>query len=954
MKKGFLEYVAEDIIGKKGTNLADVAVVFPNKRAALFINEHLARIADKPIWSPAYITISDLFRQQTELEVGDSIKLICDLYKSFLECTGTDETLDHFYGWGQLLLSDFDDIDKNMADADKVFANLKDIHELDDISFISEAQREILKKFFHSFTDSHPTEIKKRFLTLWNHLGDIYHNFNERLAKQNLAYEGALYRSVVSNGKADFKYSTYAFVGFNALHTVERKLFLKLKQESKALFYWDFDDYYMKGNEAGHYVSQYLQEFPNELDSMDSDIYENLSKPKKINYISATTENIQARYIARWLRENNRIAAGKKTAIVMCDESLLQTIIHCLPPEADKVNITTGYPLSQSPFSALVNLLFKLQTIGRPTNTERFRMRQISQVLSHPYARYISEKCLPLLNELQSQKIYYPTRERLCLDEGLTLLFGNIETDDRPFNIKLLQWMLAILKQIGIHAKPESDPLFQESLFRMYTLLNRLSELSQNGDLSVDLVTLERLIYQLIQSTSIPFHGEPAVGIQVMGVLETRNLDFEHVLILSCNEGNMPKGINDSSFIPYNIRKAFGLTTVDNKVAIHSYYFHSLLQRATDITLMYNNATEDGHTGEMSRFMLQLMVESPHSIKRLSLQPGQIASVKYPTSIDKKTDLIQGRLEAMEEISPTALNRYIRCQLNFYYNMILGIKEPDMDDEGMMDGRTFGNIFHYSAELIYRSLKESSPIIHKSDLKEMRNHPATIERMVDKAFKRELFKNESEAFKPEYNGIQLINRSVIISFLKQLLSIDEQLAPFEIKGLEQPIKEEIAFPTANGERKIFVKGNIDRLDQMTSDGVARIRVVDYKTGNIPSMKTNSIEDIFSGINLTKNHSGYHLQAMLYSLLVHDSKEVNPKQLPVTPSLLYIQHTQGENADPTLSLGKCRITDIEEYKEEFMAKLKELLSEIFNPETAFVPTDDRDRCKSCPYHPLCWS
>ncbi len=954
MKKGFLEYVAEDVISKIGTNLADVAVVFPNKRAALFINEHLARIADRPIWSPAYITISDLFRQQTEVEVGDSIKLICDLYKSFIECTGTDETLDHFYGWGQLLLADFDDIDKNMADADKVFGNLKDIHELDDISYLNESQKEILKKFFHSFTDTHQTEIKKRFLTLWNHLGDIYHNYNERLAAQNLAYEGALYRSIVSDGNIDFKYNTYIFVGFNALQKVERELFLKLKREGKALFYWDFDDYYMKNNEAGHYVGQYLPDFPNELDSTDSNIYGNFVKPKEISYISATTENIQARYISRWLRENNRIAAGKKTAIVMCDESLLQTIIHCLPPEADKVNITTGYPLSQSPFAALVSLLFKLQTIGHPANTEKFRIRQVGQVLSHPYARYISEDCLSLLNELQGKKIYYPTRERLCIDEGLTLLFGDIDTDDRNFNIKLLRWMLAILKRIGINAKSETNPLFQESLFRMYILLNRLYELSQSGDLSVDLITLERLVHQLIQSTSIPFHGEPAVGIQVMGVLETRNLDFEHVLVLSCNEGNMPKGVNDSSFIPYNIRKAFGLTTVDNKVAIYAYYFHSLLQRATDITLMYNNATEDGHTGEMSRFMLQLMVESPHKIKRLSLQPGQTASVKYPTKVDKRSDFIQGQLKAMEEISPTALNRYIRCQLNFYYTMILGIKEPDVDDEDMMDNRTFGNIFHYSAELIYQSLKENHPVIRESHLKELLNHPVTIERIVDKAFKREVFKNEDETFKPEYNGIQLINRSVIIRYLRQLLSIDEQLTPFEIKGLELPIKEEVRFSTADGERSISVKGNIDRLDQVTSDGVAHIRVVDYKTGNMPSMKTNSIEDIFSGTNLLKNHSNYHLQTMLYSLLVYDNSEINPTHLPVTPSLLYIQHTQGENADPTLSLGKTRIDNIAEYRDEFAEYLKSLLSEIFNPETAFMPTDDRDRCKSCPYHQLCWS
>ena len=270
--KEFLAYVAADIIEKYGNDLSNVAVVFPNKRASLFLSEHLARLAGKPIWSPAYITISELFRQQSPLTVADPLKLVCDLHKSFCSQTGSQESLDKFFGWGQLLISDFDDIDKNMADADRVFANLRDIHEMDDVSYLTEEQREMIRRFFSTFSEEHNTELRQRFLKLWSRFADIYHDFNKRLQSQQLAYEGALYRQVV-NSELKFPYDHYLFVGFNLLQKVEQKLFSLLKQEGKAHFYWDFDHYYMaEGHEAGQYIGQYLTKFPNELDCSDDDI----------------------------------------------------------------------------------------------------------------------------------------------------------------------------------------------------------------------------------------------------------------------------------------------------------------------------------------------------------------------------------------------------------------------------------------------------------------------------------------------------------------------------------------------------------------------------------------------------------------------------------------------------------------------------------------------------------
>ena len=954
----FLEYVAQDIITKYGTDLSRIAVVFPNKRASLFMNEYLARIADKPIWSPAYITISELFRQHCSLMIGDPIKLICDLYQTFIQCTGSDESLDHFYGWGQLLLSDFDDIDKNLADAEKIFLNLRDIHEFDDVSYLSDEQKEILKKFFSNFSDDHSSELKRRFLDLWSHFGDIYRDFNKRLEAQGLTYEGALYRKVVADETAVFNHETYIFVGFNALQRVEQSLFIRLRKAKKAKFYWDFDEYYMSNtapNEAGYFIRQYLSAFPNELDRSDQEIYANLEKTKDITYISATTENIQARYISKWLREQDRIAADRRTAIVLCDESLLQTVTHCLPPEVTRVNVTMGYPLSQSPISSLINLLITLQTAGHSAGSDRYRLHDVNAVLQHPYARYLSPKYVELLNELNCHKRYFPNRSELALDEGLSLLFSEISSESvSDQNLKLSQWILRLLKHIGQNAKDEIDPLFQESLFRMYTLMNRLSDLIEAGDLVVDLITYQRLIGQLVRSTSIPFHGEPAVGIQIMGILETRNLDFDHVLVLSCNEGNMPKGINDSSFIPYSIRKAFDLTTIDHKMALYAYYFHSLVQRAEDITMLYNSATDDGHTGEMSRFMLQLMVESGHHIKREALQAGQIPLVLQPKPIAKSAE-VMNILYDFDKISPTAINRYIRCQLLFYYNCVAGIKEPDEENEDLIDNRMFGNIFHKASELVYNRFMNRNYMIHAADIDEILKHSEQIDSIVDQAFREELFKVDREGFRPEYNGLQLINREVIISYLRQLLEADRRLAPFSIKALEQDVYTTINFNSNNKEISLQMGGFIDRMDYIDQPPEGpRIRVIDYKTGGSPSSTTATIEEIFEGKSIRTKHTDYYLQAILYSLIVKRSPAWNPEALPVSPALLFIQHTKGEDYDPTLLFGKEKIIDADRYREEFETQLKALLSEIYDPNLAFMPAADKEQCAGCRYKRLCWS
>ena len=956
MNKTFLEYVAEDIIGKYGTDLSRIAVVFPNKRAALFLNEHLARIAGQPVWSPAYITISDLFRQHTDLKPADPIKLICDIHKSFTKCTGIDETLDHFYGWGQLLLADFDDIDKNMADADSIFCNLKDIHELDDISYLDDEQKEMLKRFFANFSDDIESELKKRFLSLWSHFGDIYHDYNRRLTEQGIGYEGAIYRKVASEETLHLKYDKYLFVGFNLIQKVERVLFSRLMKEGKAKFYWDFDEYYMPTARAQQSASvpnntasfaAYLTDFPNELDNTDRDIYANMHRPKRIRFISSPTENAQARFASNWLLENDRYKAGRKTAVVMCDESILLPIMHSLPPEADKVNITSGFPLAMTPVASLVMLLFDLYTLGLRKKGTAFNPHYLKKLMAHPYARHLQEVHLKEMNDVHLK--------------GVHLKGVHLSQVHQEGSAALLQHIATLVKQVGIATKQEGDALTQESVFRMFTILNRLAALADSGDLLVDNTTLRRLVSQLVGAASIPFHGEPVIGVQIMGVLETRNIDFDNVLLLSCNEGNMPKGVNDSSFIPYSIRKAHGLTTIDNKVAIYSYYFHRLLQRAGDITIAYNNSTDNGHTGEMSRFMLQLLVESGQKIDHYSLTAKNQPTPLMPKPIEKDETALS-KLEEMSRLSPSAINTYIRCKLAFYYQYIAHIKEPDSDPE-TIDNRMFGNIFHRAAYLIYKDITDHSPVIEKAHIQAYLSNRKLLASVVDRAFEEEECKTN--------NGLQIINREVIIEYITKLLKIDQQLCPFSILAMEEEAKvyTQLSFTIPSGgalkggalvssapdkHYNLTIGGIIDRLDAVTDKqtGKRRIRVVDYKTGNKPSSAIKSIEEVFDPKNIASKHSNYFLQAILYSLIVSRSKEWNAANDPVSPALLFIKQAATNDYDPTLCIDKHPISDVTVYEEEFLTKLKETVADMYSPDAAFTPTDDRKKCELCPYRMLC--
>ena len=987
----FLQLVAHDLYSKIGNDLSRTVLVFPNKRAHLFFNEYLAGESEQPIWSPAAMSISDLFQKLSVQKSGDPIRLVCELYKVFKEETESQETLDDFYFWGELLISDFDDVDKNLVDANKLFSNLQDLKNLmDDYDFLDQEQEEAIQQFFRNFSIEQRTALKDKFISLWDKLGTIYHRYRENLAELGIAYEGMLYRNVLERLQSDISlltYDKYIFVGFNVLNNVEYNFFQLLKEADKAMFYWDYDIFYtrqIKKHEAGEFINRNLKDFPNEL---PESFFDSFKQPKKIRYISASTENAQARFLPEWTRsciysggtkelkdansihpedgnysdlENpkapedinsaNYYSEEKENAVVLCNEALLLPVLHSIPQEVKNVNITMGFPLAQTPVYSFINAALELQTNGYRTDTGRFTYEAVSAMLKHPYTRQLSEHAQRLERELTSTNRFYPLPSELKADDFLAKLFT-----PRNGIKELCDYLTSLIKEISILYRKEGEyddifnQLYRESLFQSYTKINRLYSLIESGELNVRTDTLKRLITKVLTSSNIPFHGEPAIGMQVMGVLETRNLDFRNLILLSLNEGQLPKAGGESSFIPYNLRKAFGMTTIEHKNAVYAYYFYRLIQRAENITLLYNTSSDGLNRGEESRFMLQLLVEGPHEITMEYLEAGQSPQGTQDIQIEKTEEIINRLYRAYDctsprpiSLSPSALNAYLDCRLRFYYRYVAGLRTPD-EVSAEIDSALFGTIFHLAAQLAYIDLTVHGKMIQKEDLERLLHNEIKLQDYVDQAFKKEFFKVNADE-KPEYNGIQLINSKVIVSYLKQLLRNDLQYTPFEMVAMEKPEYEQITIQTGKGPLTLSLGGTIDRMDAKGDT----LRIVDYKTGGTPKTPA-SIEQLFTPSDSRPN---YIFQTFLYATIMS-----RKQSLKVAPSLLYIHRAASEDYSPVIEMGEPRkpkipVNNFAFFEDEFRERLQTLLEEIFDENEPFTQTEDIKKCSYCDFKAIC--
>lgn len=931
----FLTLVARDLLTKFGTNLTDVTVVFPNKRAGLFMNQAFVELSAAPVWAPRYLTISELFRSQSDCELCDPIQAVCELYRVYAEKVNDPETADRFYGWGEILLSDFDDIDKHLADAHALFANIQALKTLDQSEFLTEEQERALRHFFEGFSVENNSRLKEKFLSMWNVMDDIYTDYRERLRKKGVLYEGALYRSVteqlaeesplLSDGK------TYVFVGFNVLNDVEKHLFSFLNDHKRALFYWDYDRYYVTDNpqaEAGTFIRENLRNYPN---CLPETAYDNFRRNKEITFIAASSENAQARFLPRWLRQN-LTERENETAVVLCNERLLQPVLHAIPGGrasggTEQLNITMGYPLAGTPVYGFVNALLDLQTDGYDTEEKRFRNEQRNRVEMHPYTALTD-------------------REQLF-----------VHTNS---NMALLNYLKNKVTQVASHFREEGkdkalQPLYNETLFLTHNILNRFIRLTEEGILCVQPATLKRLLRTVMESASVPFHGEPATGLQVMGVLETRNLDFRHLILLSLNEGMLPQRISNTSFIPYNLREAFGLTTVKHKIAVYAFYFYRLLQRSERVTMLYNVSADGTGQGEMSRFMQQLLAETdlPINSYSLSCTPG---ITDTPVLQADKTDAVMRILQnsfderctGSRALSPSALNDYIECPLRFYYKQVARLRVQKDPADGL-DAALFGTVFHASAEAVYRQLTSGNRLITHADLERLLQRPGiTLAPFVDEAFREHVF--ETSVDEPlRYNGTLLVARRVILSYLRQLLAYDLKQTPFEMKEMECPHQRTFIVPTPKGNLHIRIGGIVDRMDLVkvvdyeTGELVDTVRIMDYKTGGRPEAPRN-MEQLIIPDN---DRPHYAFQTFLYAWVV-----CNETQQPVMPTLFFVHKSHGDDYSPAIELNKTPVTDFHRVINDFTPMLRKVLEELFNPAVPFTQTDRSLACTYCDFKNLC--
>lgn len=1004
----FLNLTAENLYNRFGDRLPEIAVIFPNNRAKLFFCEHLYKIAGKPVWSPSFITISDLFGEQSGLRKTDQLTLISYLYGVYISISGKDESFDEFYLWGELLLSDFDDVDKNLADTVQLFRNIREqAAYTDTLEHLTEDQVESIRHFFINFSPERKTELKERFIENWNILLNVYDAFKERLLQKKIAYEGMLYRNVVEKikdeGVDEFRHEKYAFVGFNVLNACEKSLFKSLHKAGKALFYWDYDEFYINRpeHEAGRFMRQNLEMFPNELDKSCFNNFRNIHK--NINFIESSTGNAEARYLPDWiasLRASGIDFKPEETAVVLCDEGLLLPVLHSIPESVEELNVTMSFPLTQTPVCNLVTRICQMHVNSLTTGTNgRFNYRYVLPVLQQPLFRAASENAEIIENKIRNGNIFRPDNSLFQTDEFLKAAFSPV-SDSKSLS-ELLMNVLSLLATSSDKAAnsenendgqqsvetghksdiKNNDPLFQESVFRCYTLVKRLNDLIANDIVDISPNVFQSLLQKIMSVTGIPFSGEPARGMQIMGMLETRNLDFRNVLIISANEGVIPKKGGEMSFIPYNLRKGFGLTTSDHKDSVFAYYFFRILQRAENISLVYNTSTDGMNSGEMSRFMLQLLVDSPYRVKRYNLCSDMSLNSPREISIDKTPEIMELLISKYNAknaddariLTPTALNSFIDCSLKFYYRYIAGIKEKDEISDDI-DGAMLGTLFHHAAEYIYtdillrKSGQECNPaiteqfisngqitkglkngsisgIIVSEDIEPWLKGIRRIEDIADIVFRTDFFMLPAEGDKaPEYSGEQLIKRKLLVGFLKALLNYDNTQAPFEIAAMEESVWESIDMPTPEGKLRLRLGGKIDRMD--IKDG--KLRIIDYKTGGEP-VKPTSAEELFIP---RKDRGSYIFQIFLYSSIL---QRKNP-DITLEPLLLYINKAASKNYSPSIFIGHSRpkreIKDYKPFEPEFMKSLSDLLSDLFDKEIPFRQTEITSLCEYCAYNSIC--
>jgi hypothetical protein len=945
--ESFLKNTALNLFRQYGEEISRFCIIFPNRRAGLFFREFLAKHIPRPLWSPQIITISDFVESYSDITRADRLTLVFELYHVYKHYRKNTGQFDDFYYWGEMMLNDFDDIDKYMVNPNQLFKNISSLKDIDnDMSFLSSEQIEAIKSFWKSFDLQGYSEQKKEFRNIWQVLPDIYKDFKEALMEKGIGYEGMQYHQLAENTKSnsfpEMPFRNVCFIGFNALNACEETIFNYLKNKGCASFYWDYDEYYVKNenHQAGLFLRQNLKKFP------DADLISNKNhfiKEKNISFYAVPTETGQAKILAHLFKEHaiKEEQINPKTAIVLANEGLLPAVLYSLPEYVDSVNVTMGYPLKNSVVYSFVKNLIDLQRNTRIQNEKAvFYHKNVIRLLRHQFIYTIEHNVVePLIQDIVNKNRVYLEPEALHANEFLKRVFETISNSNDIFDY-IMDLLYELLRIYNTDENADSYmELEQEFVYHIFKQFKLLKEsLNQH---SIDYTTnmLLLILDKVIQKQRVPFEGEPLAGIQIMGVLETRTLDFENLIILSMNEGDFPKSSSFQSFIPYNLRKGFKMPVKEHIDAMYSYYFYRLFQRAKNISLVYSTKSDGFQKGEMSRYLYQLKYETDFNINEQYLThnintdlPLEITIEKVPAVL-RKLDRYTTKVSSGEYLSATALNTYLDCPLKFYFKYIEKIEEKKEVTEDI-DPLLFGNLLHYSIYQLYEPYRDEE--ISKDLLEYLKMNDAVIDEAIKKAFLREFFKDDDENI--QIYGRNIIIRDVLKKYIKQIIEIDQKITPFSVIELEKSFQ---CLLTINN-TAVQLGGKIDRLDRVGN----HLRIIDYKTGN-PDKSIKTIESVFEQEKYGRNSEAF--QILFYTYLF-DQQKSNIED--ICPGIYKLRDVFSDQFDYQIILNKEPITTFKYIKGEFENHLSDLLKDIYNPDISFYQTNDLKVCEKCVFKALC--
>ena len=945
----FLKSIATYLYQNYKTELNDLCLVFPNRRAGVFFNRYLAQLIDKPIWMPQIRTISDLMQEMSGYQLGDTFSLVYELYNAYQAERKSEETFDEFYYWGEILLNDFDDIDKYLVDDKQLFQNLADLKEVEDHFSLPAEKIKIIREFWANIKLNAPSPLKNDFITLWEVLNNIYSKYRQNLHAKGIAYEGMMYRRVCEITKSvnefQIPYKRFAIIGFNALNECEKDFFKYLKKNDLADFFWDYHHYYIDNDwhEAGYFLRENLVKFPSPLiynpDEL-KDSYQN------IKILSVPSDIGQAKVIPAILEQEGCTEQElTETAIVLADEQLLVPVLSSLPENVNSVNVTLGYSLRFTPVYSFLENIIALQRNTRTgkEGVTRFYHRDVSAMLNHPYIQQVCPaESSEILDYIITYNRVYLTTEELAKSEYLTQLFQLGKT-----SVEFLDHLIRIGSKTAYLINKQNDEqnkTFQsEYWFTLITALNRFKDVLLKEAIPLEISTLVKVIRKLASGLSIPFKGEPLAGLQVMGVLETRALDFQNIILLSVNEGVLPKSEASSSIIPYNLRRGFGLPTIEHQDAVYAYYFYRLLQRAKNVTLMYNSQAGN-RSSEMSRFLFQLRYEPYFKTSELSMnfkvslsEEKDILIQKSPEVMHELHKFIDGA-EVSKYLTPTALNAYLECKLRFYFRYIAHIQEKEEITEDI-EGSMFGKLLHYAMESVYKPYLGKE--MKASDFDNILTNPVLIDNAILKAFAVEFFRKESEI--PQLHGKSLVVREILRKYILRIVEYDKSLAPLTLLEFEKTFQHTLPVVVGNQQLKVKIGGKIDRID-LTSN---TFRVIDYKTGKV-NYKFEGLDQLFELQGKKQNKEV--LQTLLYSFVL--AKDKNYTRLPVVPGLYGLRDIFSKEFDFHIFEGKSRVENFSQYQTEYESDLQKLLADIYDTSKVFSKTPDKKSCEYCDYREIC--